>query len=151
MTALTAQKESGCDWDFRILPTDLDTSMLKKAKAGVYSRDCLESVPATMRERLLRQTGREPENVLLAKVAQEQVKFPATHSPRPLADGRKIRCDLCRNVMIFFDAKTKAILIDRFHGQLADGGWLYVGHSESLLDHQTRFKLRGRTIYEKIS
>ena len=57
----------------------------------------------------------------------------------------------CRNVMIYFDAKTKAALIDRFHGQLADGGWLYVGHSESLLDHQTRFKLRGRTIYQKIS
>ena len=57
----------------------------------------------------------------------------------------------CRNVMIYFDAKTKATLIDRFHGQLADGGWLYVGHSESLLDHQTRFKLRGRTIYQKIS
>ena len=56
----------------------------------------------------------------------------------------------CRNVMIYFDAETKAKLIERLHAMLKSGGWLYVGHSESLLDQQHQFKLSGHTIYRKI-
>ena len=151
MTALTIQKETCRDWDFRILATDLDTSMLKKAKTGAYSRASLESVPAGVRERYFEKSAGDPDNVLVAKAAQEMVSFRPLNLLGPWPMSGKFEVIFCRNVMIYFDAKTKATLIERFHGQLADGGWLYVGHSESLLDHQTRFKLRGRTIYQKIS
>ncbi len=151
MTALSLQKEAGGDWDFRILATDLDTSMLKKAKTGVYSRASLESVPAGMRERYFEKQAGEPDTVLVAGAAHELIGFRQLNLLGPWPMAGKFDVIFCRNVMIYFDAKTKATLIDRFHGQLADGGWLYVGHSESLLDHQARFKLRGRTIYQKIS
>jgi chemotaxis protein methyltransferase CheR len=151
MTALTAQKETGCDWDFRILATDLDTNILKKAKAGVYTRACIESVPAAMRERYIERRAGGPDEFMVGKVAQEQISFRQLNLLGPWPMAGKFDVIFCRNVMIYFDSKTKSTLIDRFHGQLADGGWLYVGHSESLLDHQTRFKLRGRTIYQKIS
>ncbi len=151
MTALTTQKESGRDWDFRVLATDLDTSMLKKAKTGVYSRASLESVPPGVRERYFERAAGDPDNVLVAKAAQELVSFRQLNLLGPWPMSGKFDVIFCRNVMIYFDAKTKATLIERFYGQLADGGWLYVGHSESLLDHQARFKLRGRTIYQKIS
>jgi chemotaxis protein methyltransferase CheR len=151
MTALTSQREKGGDWDLRILATDLDTSMLKKAKTGVYPRSCLESVPSGMRERFFTSEAKDRENVSVTPSPQELITFRQLNllSPWPMAG--KFDAIFCRNVMIYFDAKTKATLIDRFHNQLADGGWLYVGHSESLLDHQSRFKLRGRTIYQKIS
>jgi len=151
MTALSVKKEAGRDWDFRILATDLDTSMLKKAKAGVYSRDSLESVPASMRERYFDRRGGDPDNLMVTGAPQEPISFRQLNLLGPWPMSGKFDAIFCRNVMIYFDAKTKAALINRFHGQLADGGWLYVGHSESLLDHQTRFKLRGRTIYQKIS
>jgi chemotaxis protein methyltransferase CheR len=151
MTALFLQKEAGGDWDFRILATDLDTSMLKKAKTGVYSRASLESAPAGMRERFFERRPGEPDNASVASAAHELISFRQLNLLGPWPMSGKFDVIFCRNVMIYFDAKTKATLIDRFHGQLADGGWLYVGHSESLLDHQTRFKLRGRTIYQKIS
>ncbi|MFZ1110695.1 MAG: protein-glutamate O-methyltransferase [Rhodomicrobium sp.] len=151
MTAMANQRERGGDWDLRILATDLDTSMLKKAKTGIYPRSCLESVPPGMRERFFTAEPRDRESVSITQSAQELITFRQLNLLSSWPMSGKFDAIFCRNVMIYFDAKTKATLIDRFHGQLADGGWLYVGHSESLLDHQSRFKLRGRTIYQKIS
>jgi chemotaxis protein methyltransferase CheR len=51
--------------------------------------------------------------------------------------------------MIYFDAPTKARLIDRFIAQLKPDGWLYIGHSESLTGGHPGLKLMGRTIYRK--
>ena len=151
MTALALPKDIGRNSDLRILATDLDTSMLKKAKAGVYPRASLESVPNGMRERFFERRPQDPDSVLVASAAQQLITFRQLNLLGPWPMSGRFDVIFCRNVMIYFDAKTKATLIDRFHGQLVDGGWLYVGHSESLLDHQTRFKLRGRTIYQKIS
>jgi chemotaxis protein methyltransferase CheR len=55
----------------------------------------------------------------------------------------------CRNVMIYFDAPTKVELIDRFIDKLKPGGWLYIGHSESLLGSHPDLQLVGRTIYRR--
>lgn len=55
----------------------------------------------------------------------------------------------CRNVMIYFDTPTKATLISRFIDILAPGGFLYIGHSESLLGSHPGLKLIGRTIYRR--
>jgi chemotaxis protein methyltransferase CheR len=55
----------------------------------------------------------------------------------------------CRNVMIYFDNPTKANLIERFKQQIKPGGWLYIGHSESLTGAHPGLKLMGRTIYRR--
>ena len=56
----------------------------------------------------------------------------------------------CRNVMIYFDAETKAMLVDRYAELLRPDGWLYIGHSESLTKVTNRFQLAGRTIYRRV-
>ncbi len=55
----------------------------------------------------------------------------------------------CRNVLIYFDNETKATLIDRFVDQIRPGGWLYLGHSESLIKAHPGLRLVGRTIYRR--
>jgi chemotaxis protein methyltransferase CheR len=55
----------------------------------------------------------------------------------------------CRNVMIYFDSPTKTTLVERFTQKLVPGGWLYIGHSESLLGSHSGLKLVGRTIYRR--
>ncbi len=55
----------------------------------------------------------------------------------------------CRNVMIYFDNPTKARLVSRFQELLAPGGWLYIGHSETLLDTGRSLRLKGPTTYQK--
>jgi chemotaxis protein methyltransferase CheR len=57
----------------------------------------------------------------------------------------------CRNVMIYFDANTRDQLVRRFASVLSDGGYLCLGHSESIHAPSSAFKLVGRTIYQKVA
>jgi chemotaxis protein methyltransferase CheR len=153
MTALASRAEIGRDWDLQILATDLDTTMLEHGKAGIYPKSSLESVPANIRERFFEAPTRITTggSVQVARQVQALVTFKHLNLIKPWPSGMNFDVIFCRNVAIYFDAKTKASLINRFHSILKDGGWLYIGHSESLHSHQNQFKLIGRTIYQKIS
>jgi chemotaxis protein methyltransferase CheR len=152
MSALLAQKETGQACDIDILGTDLDTAMLQKAKSATYSPSCLSEVPQDMRERFFEPLLAEKAGgIPLKKNVCSLVTFKEMNLLGYWPAGWNFDVIFCRNVMIYFDAKTKAALVKRFHSALNDGGWLYVGHSESLFDHQSRFKLCGRTIYRKIN
>ena len=56
----------------------------------------------------------------------------------------------CRNVMIYFDAPTQRRVLQQIHRVLRPGGLLYVGHSENFTDVPDIFRLRGKTIYERL-
>ncbi len=56
----------------------------------------------------------------------------------------------CRNVMIYFDAATQRTVLKRMHGRMKPGGLLYVGHAENFTDASDLFRLRGKTIYERL-
>jgi len=151
MTALAARAEIGRDWDLSILATDLDTSMLEQAKTGIYPKSSLESVPGRLRERFFEVPARITASALqVSRQVQSLVSFKPLNLIKPWPSAMSFDVIFCRNVAIYFDAKTKASLINRFHSILRDNGWLYVGHSESLHSHQHQFKLTGRTIYQKI-
>ena len=56
----------------------------------------------------------------------------------------------CRNVMIYFDGPTQRLVLERTHGVMKPGGLLYVGHSENFGESRDLFRLRGKTIYERV-
>ena len=56
----------------------------------------------------------------------------------------------CRNVMIYFDAATQRRVLERIHAVMKPKGLLYVGHSENFSDSRELFRLRGKTIYERV-
>jgi chemotaxis protein methyltransferase CheR len=148
MTAMASKREAGRDWDFRVLATDLDTAVLNKAQTAVYSQSAMDEVPAQMRDASFEKhsTGVRVTPAVRALVTFNQLNLLGAWPMKGPFDAI-----FCRNVMIYFDAETKATLIARLHAMLKNNGWLYVGHSESLLDQQHRFKLSGHTIYQKIS
>ena len=55
----------------------------------------------------------------------------------------------CRNVLIYFNEQTKLEIIRRFYALLKPGGYLFIGHSESLQNSDTDFQLLGQTIYQR--
>jgi chemotaxis protein methyltransferase CheR len=55
----------------------------------------------------------------------------------------------CRNVVIYFDKPTQQRLFDRFADQLVDDGYVFLGHSETMHNLTTRFRLLGQTVYQK--
>jgi chemotaxis protein methyltransferase CheR len=56
----------------------------------------------------------------------------------------------CRNVMIYFDNPTQRKVLERMHSVMKPGGLLYVGHSENFTESRDLFRLRGKTIYERV-
>jgi len=55
----------------------------------------------------------------------------------------------CRNVVIYFNKPTQQVLFDRYAGLLDEGGHLFLGHSETMFQKTDRYRLIGKTIYQK--
>lgn len=138
-------------WDFKILASDLSTRVLAKAASGMYEEDRLRLVPAEVVKRhFLRGRGDQAGQVKVKPHLAEMVTFRRLN----LMDDRfpiKEPLDLifCRNVMIYFDRPTQERLIQKFYGYLKPGGYLFIGHSESLQWIAHSFKVVAPTIYWK--
>jgi chemotaxis protein methyltransferase CheR len=133
--------------DLRILATDLDTDVLARAQAGRYTTETLQRVP------------RELSDLLKAEIHGTEVRMPA--QLKKLLTFKQLNLiedwpfsglfDIifCRNVLIYFDPPTKADVVDRMTQFLRPGGWLYLGHSESLSQPHPALELVGRTTYRR--
>jgi chemotaxis protein methyltransferase CheR len=133
-------------WDAKILATDLDTSMIARGRAGRYRAEDLENVPASHRKRYFTPAPSGDE-VIVGEALQKLVTFKQLNLLKHWPLKGPFDAIFCRNVMIYFDEPTKSQLIRRFAKMLKPGGWLYIGHSESILDADAEFKLIGRTTY----
>lgn len=136
-----------------IIATDIDTNVLNKAKAGIYSLDRVEKLPReTLKRFFLKGSGKNTEYVKVRKelcdlISFRQLNLLDTHWP---IDGQ-FDVIFCRNVMIYFDKDTQYKILKRFAPMLEPHGLLFAGHSESLHHAADLFKLRGQTVYELAS
>jgi len=144
---------SGIDgWDFRILATDIDTNMLDKGSNAKYRfRDVEDGVPLPFRKKyVIRSKDKESDEVVLADRVRKLVSFKHLNLLEPWPLKGPFDVIFCRNVVIYFNKDTQRVLFDRYADVLKDGGYLYIGHSESLNGVTDRFKAIGKTIYQKI-
>ncbi len=132
--------------DFRILATDIDTNVLARGKAGLYESSRTTTVPADAKRWL------RPAQAGMVEVAAD-VRRMISFLPLNLLHDWPVKgpfnAIFCRNVLIYFDAQTKARIIDRFAELLPSGGFLYLGHSESILGEHKKLAGLGRTIYRR--
>lgn len=136
--------------DVRILASDIDTDVLRKAARGEYPLRVLDEVSSTYRP-YFDDAERDPGagTITMSPAARSLIAFRRLNLMGPWPFSGLFDVIFCRNVMIYFDAPTKATLIDRFTRQLRPGGWLYIGHSESLVGSHAGLKSVGRTIYRR--
>jgi chemotaxis protein methyltransferase CheR len=121
--------------EFRIFATDISTRVLEQARRGIYPEAKLEGIPAAWRPKyLLRGEGRQAGNCRFRPEVRAMVEFERLNLVRPpLPVHRRFPVIFCRNVMIYFDIPSRTTLVHRLTRQLAPGGYLVIGHSESLL------------------
>ncbi len=131
-------------WDLKILATDLDSNVLQKAKDGVYQDGAGLSKRHRKQWFLKRGEELEASPELKSRLFFKQLNLL---SEWPMSGP--FDAIFCRNVLIYFDQKTKQGLIHRFAEKLRPGGYLFLGHSESLHQMDTDFKLLGNTIYQR--
>ncbi len=134
----------------RVLSTDISTRALATARRGVYPADRFEGVPQSLLHKYwLRGEGEaaglykvRPELAKVVEFAQLNLIEAFTHSAAfPVI--------FCRNVMIYFDKATQQRVVDRMCQFLEPGGYLFLGHSESLSGVQHGLEYAGPAVYRK--
>jgi len=133
--------------DMRILATDLDTKVLATGRAGSYPSKKLSGIPPNYARALPRPD--EEDIVKMPSELKAAISFKQLNLLENWPMKGKFEAIFCRNVMIYFDAETKARLIDRFADALVPGGTLYIGHSESILGQHAKLESLGDTIYRR--
>ena len=132
--------------DVKILATDIDTDVLGKAARGDFAIGTTEDVPRTYQEFFKR--GDE-DKVSVDSDVREAIAFRRLNLMEDWPFRGPFDAIFCRNVMIYFDGPTKTKLIERFTRMIRPGGWLYIGHSESLIGSHPGLQSVGRTIYRR--
>jgi len=127
--------------DFRVYASDISQRMLRRAREGVYREASFRETEPALRERYFTPV---PQGLRVSGEVKQHVDFIHLN----LFDGSKLALlgtldvILCRNLIIYFDAPEKRRAIDTFHEKLRPGGYLLLGHSESLINLSDAFELR---------
>ena len=135
----------------KILATDIDTNVLVKARQGVYPIERLEKMSQErIRRFFLRGKGASNGQVRV----RDELRALIDYRPLNLLDASwsirgPFHAIFCRNVMIYFDKPTQQNLMQKFHRQLRPGGYLFLGHSETLNGIEVDFTTVGSTVYKK--
>lgn len=134
----------------RILATDISLRALGVAQQGVYPVDRLQGVSEARRKRWFqRGSGANDGMARIVQPVRELVTFNQLNLLEDWPMKGPLDAIFCRNVVIYFDNPTKQKLFARYAQLLAPGGYLFLGHSESLHGLSDAFDLVGRTIFRK--
>lgn len=135
-------------WDTKILATDISVKVLAKAQQAVYHKDSMKNLSPEVAKKYFTSVGNDCFKVnddvrsqVVFKVFNLMDSIPYKKNPFDLI--------FCRNVMIYFDAETKIKLVNRFYDVLAPGGYLFIGHAESIPRDATNFRYIKPAIYQK--
>ncbi len=135
------------DWDTAILATDISMNVLSKAQKGIYTADELKDLPAKWRTKYL--TALPDGRFQICDRLRKEVIFRPGNLMEPFHFKKPFDLIFCRNVMIYFDADTKAQLVNKFYDWTAEGGYLFIGHSESISGTGNRYTYVQPAIYQR--
>jgi len=137
-------------WDFKILASDLSTSMIQEASEAVYPLKMVEQVePELLNRYFLRGKGNREGFVKVCREARSlvtlrQINLMGEWPMRGLFD-----VIFCRNVMIYFDRPTRSRLVERMYNLLSPGGYLMIGSAETLSGLNSEFSVVQPATYQK--
>ena len=133
-------------WDKTLLATDISKKVLDHAREGEYSEESIEKIPDHWKKKYFAKlkTG----GVQVVPEIRKQVVFRIFNLMDPIKFKEPFHTIFCRNVMIYFDAPTKAALVERMYDAMQPGGYLFVGHTESVA-RPTRFQYVMPSVYRK--
>jgi len=117
----------------RILATDISTRVLEAARRGVYPAERFRELPdAWRRSYLLKGVGASEGFFKVKPELARVVEFKRINLIEPFRESQLFQVIFCRNVMMYFDKPTQQDIVQRLSGCLEPGGYIFVGHSESL-------------------
>jgi chemotaxis protein methyltransferase CheR len=130
-----------------VLASDLSEQALQTAAAGIYSAEALAAVPEAWRSRYF--MPQEAGQYSVTPELRKNVAFQKRNLLDPFDVKKPFQVIFCRNVMIYFDVRTKTELVRKFYDALIPGGYFFIGHSESLATLRHDFEYVRPSVYRK--
>ena len=130
------------NWDVELISSDIDTSILKKARAGKYSQRSVQHLPLQLLNRHFKCSSNNEYQI--SDDFRQAVEFTHVNLSEP-ADTRQYRgfdVIFCRNLLIYFDDLSRQKAAEAFYDALNPGGYICLGHSESMSRITSLFRVR---------
>lgn len=139
------------DFSFSILASDISSKVLSVAKSGIYDESRTCGIPLEYKEKyLLRSKDRSLQVVRFIPAIRSKIKFERVNLMEMNASIRQIfHIIFCRNVIIYFDKANQEKVLKKYYDYLAPGGYLFLGHSETLTGLKIPFIPVAPTVYRK--
>ena len=135
-------------WDIGMLATDISVSVLEQAISAVYPEQRVAGVPKKFRKYLM-QT--KDDQYTVVDYLKKRILFKSLNLMRETYPFKgQFDIVFCRNVMIYFDQPTRKNLLVKFHRHIKPGGYLFIGHSETLGRDTKLFRYVRPTVYRRI-
>jgi len=140
-------KFSGSQWKIQILASDISENVLSKAREGIYTEEAIKNLPESYKKKYFDRTndGKLQVNADIRK----HVTFKVFNLMDPITDKNKYDVIFCRNVMIYFNAETKLNIVNKFYDANKSGGYLMIGHAETIQRNKSKYLYINPAIYKK--
>ncbi|MDY6905006.1 MAG: protein-glutamate O-methyltransferase CheR [Thermodesulfobacteriota bacterium] len=136
------------NWDAGLLATDISMAALAGAKAGIYPEDRLKLVSPDRKRKYFKKVDENAWKVSDA-LSREIVFRRFNFMNKVFPFKKQFHIISCRNVMIYFDQKTRTELVEKFYNATVPGGYLFIGHSETLQRNNSLYEYVQPAIYRK--
>lgn len=145
-------KQKRTQFNYSIIGTDISTDILQKASVAVYKEDRIENIPIELKRKyFLRSKDRTKKTVRVVKDLRTKVSFSRLNfmdASYNMADNFDVI--FCRNVLIYFNRETQENVIQKLCQKLKSGGYLFIGHSESIMGMDVPLTQIKPTIFKRI-
>jgi chemotaxis protein methyltransferase CheR len=138
-------------WDFELLGTDISREVLQTAARAVYTEDRVERVPPLWRRKyLMRSKDRSKQQVRIVPELRARASFGQLNLMEDFSLAEKVDLIFCRNVIIYFEKPVQERILGKLTQCLRRGGYLFIGHSESLSGTRLPLRQYSPTVYRKV-
>jgi chemotaxis protein methyltransferase CheR len=138
------------DNSWSVVGTDISARVLQKASSGHYEQHRIDGIPNDyLRKYCLKGMGVNANTLLIVKDLKQYVSFMKLNLVEPQPQLGKFDVIFLRNMLIYFDQTTKQQIIENIYHRLTPGGYLFIGHSESIKGMHRNLHYVAPTIYQK--
>ncbi len=138
--------------DYFVLATDLSTDVLQKAQRGIYQSELLAPVPTEMMSKyVMRPSDNRRQEMRISPKLRSRIGFARLNlmdDAYPIGD--LMHMIFCRNVLIYFDKPTQQHVLSRLCEALLPGGYLFIGHSETVTGFDLPIRQVANTVFKRI-
>ena len=135
-------------WNTKLLATDISVNALQVGERGIYADESLQELQTTWKLNYFNKID-EGNYQICDKLREEIIYRVFNLMDEVFPFKKKFHVIFCRNVMIYFDDKTKARLINKFYEATEIGGYLFIGHAESISKYDSSYRYVKPAIYRK--